>query len=248
MKINYDIIVLVFIFGFITWMCNKAPFRYDSNINEVVPIGYKLNTPLLRKAKQIYPYNDGLILLYKNKVGEFRSAYHLLFFDTSLHLKSTCYSTDKGIIAIRNRELFSIENPRDETHQALYKNGLPKGYRLTLFKYGSQGNGYKRNKIIDAIDLLHANSLDSLCFKLHYSEGKEFYYNDVEALLVEDDLKKDSITLSLKEIYISDSRTVIYNARIKSNGNYYKNQFFFNSAEQANQFYKIIYDLILRPN
>ncbi|HMU05779.1 MAG TPA: hypothetical protein PJ990_19230, partial [Saprospiraceae bacterium] len=119
-----------------------------------IPMNSRLTFELLKASEQVVQNENELILVYN--ISDQWDYYdpHLLFFNGSLKLYAACYFPSERIESVRENIIMAYKNERRYKRRSLYKNDLPKKYKLNLIS-SSDFNGSTRegNKIVDKIEL-----------------------------------------------------------------------------------------------
>lgn len=184
------------LFLFIFYACESPMDIYAR-----VPRNSKLSEELLRDALQIYPYKEGLMILYDSDPSVFNADYYLLFFDSSSILEGAAYLSSSGVVDFDGINIKSYKDPLYDERKPLRIDHIPERFRIEMMDC-LPGMANTQNKQINSFELVDSENPDVIQLKMNISEGKDSYYSQFHDLTIDSlNLKSKDISLDLREIY-----------------------------------------------
>jgi hypothetical protein len=220
--------------------------NHKNDVYVKYPKGAKLTKEIFTDAKQIIIDKENNIRIVVVNISDDWDTYdpHLLFYNSSLKLISSCYYASEKIDSIKNGIIYGILNEQRNRRKIWYRNDLPEGFALLLTKRKG-GSSKISNKVIDEvlianeqITLIVSKAKDiyaGLQWKLSLGRTSTFF--DVFTL-------QDTLTYPLSQFHLDYKEQIISTTSINNRNELILDKMIIPDKQTLNSFYEQIWNEI----
>lgn len=211
----------------------------SDRIYKKYPIQSRISKELIADAVQVFRKNNYKILHVNNRVGEFETDSHLLFYNKEGLLESACNISKLGVDYIENKKIHVYNYSGYMSESDMYYD-LPKGFTI-VENQECNSVRFTSNKIIESIECI--NNCQDRMIKVVFRKAKDDNYRH-EELVLEDLPLIDSLIIDIEKLSLISQSLVITNY-INNENCLVNDVHYFNKAKQQQQYENILVGLYL---
>lgn len=204
--------------------CNVEVGNGKSEVDNLYPIGAKLDDNIYNSAEQIVKIGKYNGLLVNANVDDLDKNYYVLIFRNKI-LEYSFPSSVFGIDTIYGKDIFLISSPNMKEDPLEIESDFLSSYNLLVKDCGTKVLA-RRNKVIRKAFL--SKNDDDCLITIEYLVASKLYYNDVEDL-IRDSVAARKITLSTQNIYFNERSLSITTCR-SADSSIFMDQYFYSGS------------------